>query len=797
MQTAFDALEWPKLFDALLSQCQTSYGVEAWQSAPFFEDAESARLHQAEVNALQVLIFRFGEVILSNEFPSQEFPPVAAPLKRLEKGGTLSLEELARLYQCLSLGEQLTSHIQTCHERHPQIVLESLLSDIPVVTGVLAQLDQVLQKNGRLKDTASPQYATLSQRLHQQRQGLYQRLEQFLQSPTLSPMLQSQTITEREGRLVLPVKVEFQSRIPGYIHGMSSTGSTVFIEPDNVANMNRSAMETEQLLMAEAEKIIESLSRSLQPELEVLWQFLAILGRLDRRLAGARISRQLNAIPCEIVDGPVMHLRQARHPLLVLQYRGSVTPIIPNDFTLGDGIRTMIITGPNTGGKTVQLKTVGLCALMIRAGLPLPVAENSTMGFLDPILADIGDQQSLAQSLSTFAAHVKQLQYYVADTTNLENGLVLIDELAAGTDPAEGAALARAILDELYQKQALTVITTHLGELKIEAHQHPGYINASVEFDVESLRPTYRLQIGTPGSSNALTIARQLGISDRIIDKARQTMSVPVREVAKLIEDLEQRNHQLRESLSETERLRQEAQTAHDQVMAEKKNLELEKRRILKDFQNRLKSQVHDLEDEMKSIQSRQDLKALAQLSDELFQDTAKGIESIHGLQAAELSVGRVVYSKSLNLSAAIFQILPGDKVILQSGVMKVTVPLGDLQDKPPAAQPKKRRSVLQAPIGTPLQPGAKPVSTKASKFVSSNECDVRGQRVDDAIVHVEQFLDEAMMLGCHEVGVIHGLGTGSLKKAIRAFLSEMPYVKSFHPADPQDGGDGKTIVEL
>ena len=450
MLDSFELLEWPVLFEYLLSECLTPYGVQAWQTAPFLEHPEAMQRHQEEVDGLKTLLIRYGDVTSETALP--DIRPI---IRRLEKEGYLNLNELRHLMRVLSLGGRLLRHFTRALKSEPQLdLLNELLDDSVIPDEVLAHLSDYIDADGSIKDSASPVLLSLRHKLRHQRQALTQKIQHYLHDPDYSSALQSTTVTEREGRTVLPVKVEYKSKLPGVIHGASSTGSTIYVEPHALVEINNAMQGVQADLQKEIERILKELSIYLHPHWESLQALTDALGRLDRRLAAARFSRVLNANPVEIIqDTQAIAVRQARHPLLVLNNKKRNPPIqvVANDITIGDGVRTLVVTGPNTGGKTVLLKTIGLFACMLRAGLHLPVAEDSKMSCFDPILVDIGDQQSITQSLSTFSAHMERLKHFLADETDLSRGLVLIDEIAAGTDPAEGAALAKAVLDELYQ----------------------------------------------------------------------------------------------------------------------------------------------------------------------------------------------------------------------------------------------------------------------------------------------------------------------------------------------------------
>lgn len=812
MLDSFELLEWPLLFEHLLEECLTPYGIKAWQTEPFLTDMEAMQRHQAEVEGLKVLLIRYGDVTSETALP--DITPI---IRRLGKEGFLNLNEFRHLMRVLSLGGRLLRHFSRALKSESQLdILNELLDDSVIPDAVLEYLSGYIDADGSIKDSASPVLLSLRHKLRHQRQALTQKIQHYLHDPDYSSALQSATVTEREGRTVLPVKVEYKSKLPGVIHGASSTGSTIYVEPHALVEINNALQGVQADLQKEIERILKQLSQYLHPHWESLQALTDALGCLDRRLAAARLSRSLNANPVEILEHTQsIALKQARHPLLVLNNKRRNPPIQPpiqviaNDITIGDGVRTLVVTGPNTGGKTVLLKTVGLFACMLKAGLHLPVAEHSKMACFDPILVDIGDQQSITQSLSTFSAHLERLKHFVADDTDLSKGLILIDEIAAGTDPAEGAALAKAVLDELYQKGALTIVTTHLGELKLDAHNHDGYINASVEFDAETLSPTYRLMIGVPGASNAITIAQKLGLKQKVIDKAKAALSAPVREAADLLQELETRNRQLAEELQSARSYRVEAQEAYEKVEYQRQRLEEEKRQTLKQFQTGLKGRIHDLENQIKILRKEiqqgekpdldalsGQLKSMGRRADQVFGDTRDSISQSTRLSVADLKVGETVFSRQLELTGEIISINKAtEEVSLQSGILRVTVPVGDLQ-KPYKSKLKGQQPAKPKRLDRPSR-ATEGASIIEEPLDPSLSCDVRGQRADEAMLQVEKFLDEAMVAGYQAVGIVHGMGTGILKKEIRSYLSNSGYVKRYYPAQATQGGDGKTIVEL
>lgn len=811
---SLDILDWPDLYERLLGECLTPYGIRAWDEQPFLPDSEAMTRHQAEVEGLKTLILRYGDV-----FSDSGLPDVEPAINRLSKAGLLNLNELRQLMRTIVQGGRLIRHFSRNLKSEPtlQELLLSLLNDSLIPQAVLDLLGHYLDTDGELLDEASPELSRLRHRLRQQKQALQHGIQRFLSHSETAQMLQSTAVTERDGRAVFPIKVEHKNKLPGVIHGASGSGATVFLEPDSLVRLNNELQGLHADLEQEVERLLKQVSVALHPYADALHLFIQTLGQLDRRLAAARFSRLLKANPVHIRDTrQQIDLRQARHPLLVLQQHQQTLAhaVVANDVRIGlDDIRTLVITGPNTGGKTVLLKMLGLFALMLRAGLHLPVDEQSSMSCFSLVLADIGDQQSISQSLSTFSAHLNRLKSFLDDETTLSSALVLIDEIAAGTDPAEGAALAKAVLDELYQKGALTVVSTHLGELKLDAHQHAGFMNASVEFDPETLSPTYRLMLGVPGASNAITIAQKLGLKDSVIVKARANLSAPARESSELLQELEIKNRQLEEELQRARSYRLEAQEAWEKVEYERQRLETEKRDTLKRFQTGLKGRIHGLEEQVKTLRKAlqnesatpeqlarmaHKLKKAGRKADDVFYNAREHLSEAPRLNIQDLRLGDSVFSRQLELTGEIIALQPdSNEVVLQAGIMRVTVPVNDLQrpyrpgKRPTSAAPSKAKKLDR--------PGkiAEGESILDEPLDPSLSCDVRGQRADEALLAVEEFLDEAILSGYSAVAVIHGLGTGALKREIRHYLGQSAYVKRFYPAQATQGGDGKTIIEL
>lgn len=797
MQNVFDILEWPRVLAHLESCCQTGYGrLLITEESVFLADIEEIQAALAQVDEAKRLIQRYGDIQL------KEPPDIMPLLKRLAKQGQahspLELSELLIALKALRLIARFLIQNRS-REESPRLLDAS--QDILLPNPVIEQLEGIVSENGDLLPGASLDYARLLQTVQELKTHIKQTLTAMMSRPTIAKYLQEPLITEREGRSVLPVKAEHKVDVPGIVHGTSSSGVTLFIEPKSVVEQNNKLRAAQAELDREIQRILKSVSETLHPEAEALITFVNQMGQLDLLLAKARQSLILKANPVTITDTPgIIAVKQARHPLLVLQ----LDNVIANDIEMHPPHQTMLITGPNTGGKTVLLKLIGLFALMTRAGLHVPAAEGSALSLFHPVLADIGDPQSLTQNLSTFSGHITRLKSFL-DEADLSHSLILIDEICAGTDPQEGAALAQALLQAFHEREATAIVTTHIGALKAVAHQTSGYINASVEFNAETFRPTYRLILGVPGTSHALNIANELGISDEIITTARQYLAQPVSDSAALIESLESKNRQINQELEEARRLREEIQWEEEQTRKQLNLIEGEKKKTLQLYRDSLRSKLRGIEQEVDELkknireqealdnQSMQKLsgrfkKAQSQTG-ELFSDESQKLYPNPGFQWEDLKIGDTVESRSLSLTGTVIEKHPTrQELTIQSGILKTTIPFSDViqTSKRQQKRKEKERHGSSSNRNYPVQPSS-----------WSIDCDVRGLNSEDAIGILEKFLDDALLSGVQSVHVIHGQGTGVLKKSIRAYLKDLSYIKHYGPAAATDGGDGKTIIEL
>lgn len=806
MQAVFDdalaLLEWPDLLAVLCENCLTGYGrLRLSDASIFLPDQSSVESELLCVDESKRLIQRYG-------LPSLSEPPDILPLlKLLAKQGVLpSVQALADLRVSLDTLRQLARFFIQYRSVEETPTLLPFLELVTLPNTVLAQLEALVMPTGELKDEASPTYATLKQQLTDVQAKIRQTLTSMITRPQTAKYLQEPIMTEREGRAVLPVKAEHKVDVPGLVHDTSSSGSTLYIEPKAVIELNNKRVSIQAEMEREIQRILQAVSSSLWPEAESLLLFLENVTQLDAWVAKARLSLLLDANPPQVVSPhQAFTLRRAKHPLLMIQ----LPSVVPNDISVSAQTHTMLITGPNTGGKTVLLKLLGLYALMLKAGLHLPVSEQSSMPFYEHVCVDLGDPQNMAQNLSTFSGHIRRLKSFL-EISDLTHSFILIDEICAGTDPQEGAALAKALLQTLSERGATTVVTTHMGELKVFAHESPGFLNASVAFDIETLKPTYHLQLGVSGQSHALEIAHYLGIAEGVTHLANRFLQTKQTDSAELIASLEQKQYQLNEELRQAKALKDEIAWEEQQLRQTLDRITGEKKQALERYRQNLRDKLIRVEEGVEGLKQKladrrrkhpkevtKMVSKVSQLQDEAsgqLQSEAEDLLPKTTVAWEALLVGDTVTCRSMSLPAVILDKHPSRRELtLQAGILKTTVPLSDIIAKitPGAVNKKNRKDAAQRRSSASSSQGA------IRPSVLRLECDVRGLNGEDAIGIIEKQLDDAMMTGYQRLDIIHGLGTGALKQAIRAHLRTLPFIKSFEAAAAIEGGDGKTIVLL
>lgn len=794
-QTA-QVLEWPRLLDALAGHARSTMGAARCRTLELATSLHDSRQRQQETTEMG-LLQASGEAL-----PVLAFPDIQDPLVRAKKGAVLEVHELRDCALVLELLEESRRFVG----RHQQDALALASAAYPLLLvgelrPVKTALDAAIHSDGSIKESATPELRRLTHQAHALKQQMRDQVSQMLHSRRYEEILQEQYFAQREGRYVIPVKADMRGRVPGIVHDVSASGATVFIEPRELVELNNSIKVADLEIEREVRRILQELSTLIAGQSEVVLAGLEALAVLDGISARASFGRQLKAHPVDLNSDGRVKLLQARHPLLVL----SKEQVVANDILLDESIRVLIISGPNTGGKTVTLKIVGLFALMARAGLHLPCGAGSEMAIFSDVYADIGDAQDLARDLSSFSAHMTQM-IQLLDETNRQRRddeqaeprqwLVLLDEPVTSTDPTEGAALAEALLCRLATLGMKVVATTHYGSLKALAHTMAGFANAAVEFDVATLSPTYRLFMGVPGGSSALEIAGRLGMDRALIDEARQKLHKDERVMETMLHDLQVTQRQLADDLAQAVEARREAEQAEQRAKAQLAHLEETEREAQKGLKrklseqfNRARAEVQATVDTVKGEQKLIKAKAAKQRLFELEAQTrAELTPSGTPIPLEQLGVGDQVEISGLGMTGTLLETPLGKKrVRVKVGQGEVLATVANLVGlaRGQAALP-------------PVSPSPRRVSSGGGLDLDEQTVvDVRGKAADEALDDVVAVLDRATLAGAPFLRIIHGHGTGKLKASLRNYLKGSPYVAEFRAGDRAEGGDGATIVRL
>ena len=657
--------------------------------------------------------------------------------------------------------------------------------NIPTFKNLEDLINKAIDPDKNIKDDASIELRELRFQKKNMVANIKRKFEELFTNPNYSKAIQEKIITTRDGRSVIPVKTDFKGLIKGIEHDRSSSGSTVFIEPISIVSLNNKMRELEVREREEIRKILLRLTDQVRVNTPIINEIGNTIMYLDILNGKSQFGIEKKCAIPEINNKEMLSLVNARHPFI------NENMVVPLTFEIGRDYNTLLITGPNTGGKTVALKTAGLLTLMTLAGIPIPADEKTSIGFFNGVFADIGDEQSIEQSLSSFSAHLKNIQEILNSVTKAS--LVLLDELGSGTDPMEGSAFAMAVIDYLKDKKCKSLITTHYSEVKAYGYNEVDIETASMEFNVETLSPTYRLLIGVPGESNALTIAKRLGVSEVIIERAKSYISDEDKKVEKMISNIKDKSLELESMQSEVEALKAQAQKDKDEYEEKLRVLEKEKNQILKeayekaelmmrDMQNKAAALVNKIQKEDKTKEEMKEVqKKLNMLRTSLQEEKSENVEVKPKVaRKIDYKVGDRVFVNSLNQYAIVNKInLNKETLNIQAGILKLEVSMDDVKT---VVEPKKKEY--------------RPINTHAKTRVK-NEVDLRGKLVDEAIYELETYMDRALMNGYTEIYVIHGKGTGALRTGIMEFLKTSRYVKDYRAGGHNEGGIGCTVVTL
>jgi DNA mismatch repair protein MutS2 len=785
-EKSLDILEWAKVLERLEARAAFSASKDLARGLRPTADRGEARRRQAETTEARRLLQARTDLTIGGA------RDVRPDVEAARRSFVLEPQTLLDIKGTLVAARALVRLFERVHDAYP--VLASVAAGLKPTPGLIDAISSVLDDHGEVRDQASARLAEIRLGLRASRDRLLSKLDKLVHDPKLGPMLQEPIVTQRDGRFVIPLRAEFKGRIKSLVHDQSSSGATLFVEPLGVVDLNNEVRELELAERDEVRRILGELSQMVGAQAEAVRETVEALATIDLALAKARYADGLDAAEPELVEfegrsdgshpGSTLQLGQARHPLL------DPASVVPIDIVLDDDTHALIITGPNTGGKTVALKTAGLLVLMAQSGLALPAAAGSRLTVFEGVLADIGDEQSIEQSLSTFSAHVANIIHILKVAG--PRSLVLLDELGAGTDPQEGSALARAILSALLERKVTTLVATHYPELKAYAHATPGVRNASVEFDLASLRPTYRLAIGLPGRSNALAIAQRLGLEGPVIEAARGLVAPQEIDAQDLLDEIQR-------TRDDTRREQAAARTAHERLRQRQAELEerlaaieQERKGVLEEARQEGRQQIESLAAELDELRRRlvaagQPLVAIRGLREELRELAEEADQSeaiVAPVEERSLHAGERIRVASLGMDGTILQVGPAE-VEVQIGRLRVRVGREELlapleaREKAPSIrerEPRGSTAVLQPP---PM------------------EIDVRGHTADEALEAIERRLDAAYLAGLPFVRVIHGKGTGKLRQVIRQALRKNPYTASFETGSDAEGGEGVTIVRL
>ena len=777
-------LEFTKIRDMLTEKALTPLGAEKCQAlAPSTNFQEISEWQEETEEALVVLTYVGGH-------PMASFSDVRPYLALCDKGATLSPKALLEIATLMRACRTARSALVTERDNTPR--LKEKASLLGSFRNLEDDITTAILSEDEIADKASNELANIRRHLRGATERIKERLNSMIRSSAYQKYLQDPILTMRNDRYVLPVKAEYRASVPGLVHDQSASGATLFIEPMAAVEMGNELKQWEAKEKQEIERILAALSAEVAPYAVQLKENLELLAELDFAFAKGLLSWDMSGVTPKMNRDGFINIIRGRHPLIDRE------KVVPSNLWMGREFTTLIITGPNTGGKTVTLKTVGLFTLMAQAGLHVPADLGTELAVFQQVFADIGDEQSIEQSLSTFSGHMTNIVGIMNEVT--ADDLVLFDELGAGTDPTEGAALAQTILTALLRKKVRTLATTHYSELKAFALSTPGVENASVEFNVETLRPTYRLSIGVPGKSNAFEISRKLGLSEGLIDEAKKLLSTEDKRFEDVIANAEyhrqvaEKERKLAEqAAAETTKLRDEAEFLRREMEAKReaslRKAKDEARRILENARRESESVMRELKQMKKSAASGPDMQAAA-----LRKRLEDGIDSLsEGLaQKADrvdkppktLKVGDEVEILNLKTRGVVLS-APDAKgeVQLQAGIVKLKAHISQLRlvKEEPA---KKQKSSFHAETG-------------AMTRTVPMECDVRGMALDEAIPVVDQYLDEAVLASLTEVSIIHGKGTGVLRSGIQQHLRRHPHVKSFRLGVYGEGESGVTVVTL
>ena len=788
---SFKVLEFDKIIEILKTKAASSLGLNRIEKLEPSSDFEEVKYRLRETTEAQSILIKRGHVNLGG------IHDILDKVKRAEIGASLDPGSLLMVADTLRAARVLANSLSGDGEEEDfnYPIIQSLATSLYIHREVEDAIYNAIVSEIEIADSASSTLRDIRRKIVQKNQSIRSKLNTIISSATYQKYLQDSIISMRGDRFVVPVKAEYRSVVAGIVHDQSSSGATLFIEPMSIVEMNNELRKLKLDEQEEIERILAELSKMIGEIAREMISNQEILEKIDFIFAKGKLSLQMKGIDPKLNEDKNFVIKNGRHPLL------DPKKVVANTIYLGDELHTLVITGPNTGGKTVTIKTVGLFALMTQSGLHIPADFGSSMCVYDNIFADIGDEQSIEQSLSTFSSHMTRIVSILDKVT--EDSLVIFDELGAGTDPIEGAALAIAILEDVRMAGAKCIATTHYSELKNYALTKKGVENAAVEFDIETLSPTYKLLIGVPGKSNAFEISKKLGLSEFVINRAKEFINTENIELEDLLQNVEKNRIKAEEDRAEAEKLKTEIQMIRDAEAEKLEKLTNQKEKMMerarseafsitrqaKEEVDEIIKRLRELEQERASKEKNRQIEQLRkELTDSMgsLQPTVKSmiVPKVASKEIKNLKAGEDVKVITLNQEGTVVSADDKKKeAVVQIGIMKMTLPYKSLQrikNQQQATVTKKTRSVIKAKSGR-----------------VKGEVDLRGMNLEEATLELEKYLDDATVAGLEQVTVIHGVGTGVLKTGLQDVLKKNKHVKKKRPGGYGEGGVGVTIVTL
>lgn len=790
MEKTLRTLEYHKVVEILLEKAESNLGKERIKGIKPLIEIEKIEYLQRQTEEAHSLLIKRGVP------PLYGIHSVAPEVRRAEIGGSLTPGGLLKIADSLRVSRGLKNYIRETREdkdfNYP--IIERMINNLSSFKGIEDEINNAIISENEISDSASSALRSIRRQIVNKNEAVRDKLSSIISSQSNKKYLQDSIVTMREGRYVIPVKSENKGNIPGLVHDMSGSGATLFIEPMAVVQLNNELRELELKEREEIERILMVLSNLVADEAEAIANNQKILQELDFIFAKGKLALEMKATRPKLNQKGYINIKKGRHPLL------KVDKIVPIDIYIGNDFTSLVITGPNTGGKTVTLKTVGLLSLMAQSGLHIPADFNSEIAVFNQIFADIGDEQSIEQSLSTFSSHMVNIVDILANVGY--NSLILFDELGAGTDPTEGAALAMSILDHLLKLNVRTIATTHYSQLKLYALTTENVKNASVEFDVETLSPTYNLLIGVPGKSNAFEISKRLGLKEHIIDYARNLISKENVEFEDVLQAMEKDRLAIEANKAEAEKYRIEVEKLKDDLAREKEKTRESREKTLQkakeEARNILKAAKEDADNiieglrslsvEIEKENSRKIQEARETLGTKLKEAEKKASPSIFNIKSRKppknLKAGETVEVLTFNQKGVVLEEPDENQnVKVQVGIMKISTHISTLR----RAEAEEMHKVHGS---------TKKIFSSKSRNVKA-EIDLRGKNLDEAFLELDKYLDDAYMAGLKEISIIHGKGTGVLRDGIQGYLKGHRHVKTHRLGKYGEGGDGVTIVEI